>query len=98
MEITIIAIALGLIAAASWLALKVFTRATKTRPSLNLGGNFGDAAIQLLREMREAEHINEKSKRIPRTIELIEERDRLLDCIDEHKRQQLIEEYTDSCA
>lgn len=84
--------------AASWLALKIFGRAVNQKVEHEDTGNFGDAAIQLLRDMQAAEKINEKNKRIPRTIELIEERDRLLDCIDDQKRQELIKQYSDSCA
>lgn len=84
--------------AASWLALKIFDRAVNQKVEHEDTGNFGDAAIKLLRDMQAAEKINEKNKRIPRTIELIEERDRLLDCIDDQKRQELIKQYSDSCA
>ncbi len=84
--------------AASLLVIKAFRKADNSERNNCSDSSFGEAAIQLLRDMRAAERINEKSKRVPRSIELVEERDRLLDCIDEKKRQQLIEEYSDSCA
>ncbi len=80
------------------LALKAYSKVDVSDDKANDGSLFGDAAIQLLRDMRSVDRINEKSQRIPKAIELIEERDRLLDCIDEQKRQQVLSEYSDSCA
>lgn len=98
METTIVLIAIGLVVAASLLAIKAFKSSGKKGFQPLNSNAFGEAAIQLLRDMRAAESINDKGRRIPRNIELIEERNRLLDCIDDQKRQQLIDEYSDSCA
>lgn len=98
METIITLSAIGLVAVASWLALKAYKKVGKVDLSDNEYSEFGEAAIQLLRDMRNAEKIQERCKRIPKTIELIEERNRLLDCIDNKNRQQLISECTDNCA